>query len=127
MLINDPDVLAQVRAAFDAYEQALMNNDLDALDALFWASDLTIRIGPGQNLYGIDAIRAFRTNRAGGSPRRDLLSVVITTFGSDFATANAEFQRGNAVAPGRQSQTWVRFAEGWKVVNAHISMLGEGH
>lgn len=127
MKINDPAVLAEVEAAFAAYETALMVNDLDALDALFWPSPLTVRIGPGQNLYGIGAIQAFRQNRVGGSPPRQLLKVVIATFGSDFATANAEFQREGAPAPGRQSQTWVRFAEGWRVVSAHISMLGEGH
>jgi hypothetical protein len=127
MLINDPETLAEVEAAFTAYEQALMDNDLDALDALFWPSPLTVRIGPGQNLYGIEAIQAFRANRVGGSPRRGLLRVVITSFGRDFATANAEFQRDGAPAPGRQSQTWVRFAEGWRVVSAHISMLGEGN
>ena len=105
-----------------------MDNDLAALDALFWHSELTVRIGPGQNLYGIDEIQSFRTSRVGGSPKRTLLKVVITTFGDDFATANAEFQREGAAAPGRQSQTWVRFANlGWRVVSAHISMLGEGH
>lgn len=126
MLINDPVVFAEVEAAFTTYEQALMDNDLDVLDALFWHSGLTVRIGPGQNLYGIDAIQAFRQNRVGGSPPRKLLKVVITTFGSDFATANAEFQRVGAPAPGRQSQTWARFPEGWRVVSAHVSMLGEG-
>jgi hypothetical protein len=127
VLINDPSVLAEVEAAFTAYEQALMDNDLDALDALFWHSSMTVRIGPGQNLYGIEAIRAFRRNRAGGSPQRTLLKVTITTFGQDFATANAEFQRDGAAAPGRQSQTWVRFPQGWRVVAAHVSLLGEGH
>lgn len=126
MKINDPSVLAEVEAAFASYEQALMDNDLDALDALFWPSALTVRIGPGQNLYGIEAIQAFRRNRVGGSPPRSLLKVVITSFGEDFATANAEFQRVGTPAPGRQSQTWVRFAEGWRVVSAHISLLGEG-
>ena len=127
MLINDPDTVADVRAAFDAYEKALMENDLAALDALFWHSPSTVRIGPGQNLYGIDEIRAFRKNRTGGSPRRELLKEVITTFGTGFATANAEFQRVNSPAPGRQSQTWARFADGWKICAAHVSMLGEGH
>lgn len=126
MLINDPDTLAGATAAFHAYEHALMANDLDALDALFWPSQFTVRIGPGQNLYGIDAIQAFRAARIGGSPQRSLLKTVITSFGTDFATANCEFQRAGAPAPGRQSQTWVRFSEGWRVVSAHISMLGEG-
>lgn len=127
MLINDPVVLAEVKSAFDAYEEALMANDLDRLDGLFWPSQFTVRIGPGQNLYGMEAIRAFRANRPGGSPQRELLKVVITSFGADFATANAEFHRAGAPAPGRQTQSWVRFPEGWRVVSAHISMLGEGH
>jgi len=127
MLINEPAVLAEMEAAFAAYERALMENDLAALDALFWPSELTVRIGPGQNLYGIEAIQAFRVGRIGGSPRRELLKVVITSFGTDFATVNAEFQRDGAPAPGRQSQSWVRFPEGWRVVSAHISMLGEGN
>ena len=127
MTVDDPEVLSEVEAAFAAYEQSLMVNDLNALDALFWASPLTVRIGPGQNLYGIEAIRAFRQARPGGSPLRRLLKVVITTFGTDFAVANAEFQREGAAAPGRQSQTWVRFADGWRVVSAHVSLLGEGH
>ncbi len=104
-----------------------MANDIDALDALFWPSDLTVRIGPGQNLYGIDAIQAFRANRPGGSPQRTLGHVLITSFGTDFATANVEFQRAGTTTLGRQTQSWVRFAEGWRVVSAHISMMGEGH
>lgn len=126
MIVNDPVVLAEVTAAFAEYERALMANDLEALDMLFWHSPLTVRIGPGQNLYGIEAIQAFRLNRVGGSPQRALLKVVITTFGRDFATANCEFQRAGAPAPGRQSQTWARFPQGWRVISAHVSMLGEG-
>ena len=127
MLIDDPIVVAEVEDAFSAYENALMSNDLHALDDLFWKSELTVRIGPGQNLYGIEAIQAFRQNRVGGSPQRSLLKVRITTFGRNFAIANTEFQREGAPMPGRQSQTWVRFPEGWRVVSAHISMLGEGN
>jgi len=119
-------VLAEVQAAFDAYEAALMANDLDALDALFWADARTVRYGPGQNLYGIEEIRAFRTARVGGSPQRSLMRTVITTFGRDFATANTEFQRVGAERPARQSQTWARTDAGWRVVAAHISFLGEG-
>lgn len=127
MLINDPMIVAEVEQAFATYENALMDNDLDALDALFWHSPFTVRIGPGQNLYGIEEIQAFRTNRVGGSPQRSLLKVIITTFGKDFATAHAEFQRAGTPVPGRQSQSWARFPEGWRVVSAHISMLGEGN
>jgi hypothetical protein len=126
MMVNDPDVLAEVQAAFAAYEQALMANDLDRLDALFWDSGLTVRFGPGENLYGMEAIRAFRAGRVGGSPQRSLSHTTITTFGRDFATANTEFQRVGAARPGRQSQTWVRTPDGWRVVSAHVSLLGEG-
>jgi ketosteroid isomerase-like protein len=126
MTINDPAVVSEVEAAFAAYEDALMANDLEALDALFWASPLTVRYGPGQNLYGIEAIQAFRVGRVGGSPQRTLANTVITTFGHDVATANTEIQRVGADRPGRQSQTWARMADGWKVVSAHISFLGEG-
>lgn len=127
MLINDPLVVQEVEAAFAAYERALMANDLDALDALFWDSRCTVRYGPGQNLYGFEAIAAFRMARVGGSPQRSIFNTVVTTFGTDFATANTEFQRAGAPKPGRQSQSWVRFPEGWRVVSAHISMLAEGH
>ena len=126
MIVNDPATLAGATAAFEAYERALMTNDLGALDALFWTSGLTIRFGPGQNLYGIEAIQAFRSARVGGSPQRSLSNTVITSFGHDFATANPEFQRAGAPKPGRQTQSWVRFPEGWRIVSAHISMLGEG-
>jgi len=127
MEINDPAVLEEVRAAFARYESALMENDIAALNALFWNSALVIRFGPGQNLYGIEAIAAFRTARVGGSPKRVLFNTVITSFGRDFATANTEFQREGASAPGRQSQSWVRLPEGWRIAAAHVSLLGDGH
>ena len=127
MIVNDPATLAEVEAAVADYERALMANDLEALDALFWQSPATVRYGPGQNLHGIEAIKAFRVGRPGGSPQRAVTKVIITSFGSDCATANVEFQREGAAKPGRQSQTWVRFPEGWRVVAAHISMLGDGH
>jgi hypothetical protein len=126
MIVNDPDTLAEVEAAFASYERALMENNLEALDALFWDSRFTVRFGPGQNLYGMEAIAAFRLARVGGSPQRTLANTIITSFGADFATANTEFQRVGAPRPGRQSQSWVRFPVGWRVVSAHISMLGEG-
>jgi hypothetical protein len=126
MDINIPEIIAEVTHAFQRYETALMTNDLDALNALFWQSPLVIRFGPGQNLYGIEAINAFRTARVGGSPKRVLSNTVITTFGRDFATANTEFLRENTDIPGRQAQSWARLADGWRIVSAHVSMLGKG-
>ena len=123
MIINDPVTLAAVTAAFERYEQALVGNDLDALDALFWESPHTLRYGVGENLHGIEAIREFRRNRVGGSPQRVLRQTVITTFGTDLGTANTQFMRANSTQIGRQSQTWVRMDEGWRIVAAHVSMM----
>jgi hypothetical protein len=125
MVINDPVVLAEVTAVFEAYETALMANDIKALDWLFWASPETVRYGVGENLYGEDEIMAFRKTRLGGSPRRILTRTVITTFGRDFATANAEFRRDGSGQVGRQSHAWVRLPEGWRIVAAHVSFMGE--
>lgn len=127
LLINDPAIVAEVTAMFQSYEKALMENDLDQLDAAFWPSNLTVRIGVGEVLYGIDAIREFRRERPGGSPQRMLANTVITTYGRDFATAHTEFHRDGAARSGRQSQTWVRFPEGWRVVYAHVSLSQDGH
>ena len=122
MIVNDPPVLAEVTAAFERYETALVQNDIETLDACFWISPLTLRYGVGERLYGYEAITAFRRARSGGSPQRTLGPTVITSFGNDFATANTEFLRIGEKRVGRQSQTWVRLAEGWRVVSAHVSL-----
>jgi hypothetical protein len=122
-VINDPEVLAEVSAAFARYEDALVNNRVEVLDELFWPSPSTVRYGVGENLVGIEAIRAFRAARASAGLARDLERTLITTFGRDFATAMTEFRRGGSTSVGRQSQTWVRFPEGWRVVAAHVSLL----
>ena len=124
MDINLPDVLAEVTAVFARYEDALVHNRVDVLDALFWPSPHTVRYGVGENLVGIDAIRAFRAARPAAGLARTLANTVITTYGRDFATAMTEFRRDGDAAVGRQSQTWVRFADGgWRVVAAHVSRL----
>ena len=125
MTINDPAVLAEVTAAFGAYETALMANDVQALDALFWASSHTVRYGVGENLYGQDEILAFRKARPGGSPQRTLTRTVITTLGRDHATANTEFVRDGSSRTGRQSHAWARLPEGWRIVAAHVSLMGD--
>ena len=123
MKINSPSVLMDVLAAFNAYERALMEDDLAVMDTLFHDGPETVRFGVGEVLYGIDEIRAFRKGR-GGSPQRRLGRVEITTYGEDFATANAEFFRDGETRRGRQSQAWVRFPDGWKIVSAHVSLEG---
>ena len=124
MDINQSDIVAEVTAVFARYEDALVNNTVDVLDALFWASGFTVRYGVGENLYGIDAIRAFRLARPGAGLARTLQNTTITTFGRDFATAMTEFRRDGSSKTGRQSQTWVRMGDGWRVVAAHVSLLG---
>ena len=121
--INRPDVLAEVQAVFARYEDALVNNRVDVLDELFWDSSLTIRYGAAENLLGIEQIRAFRNARPASGLARTLANTVITTFGTDFATAMTEFQRDDPQKVGRQSQTWVRTPAGWRVVAAHVSVI----
>lgn len=125
MTIDEPVLLAEVSAAFAAYEAALMADDIPAMDALFHDAPTTNRYGVGEVLYGIEEIRAFRKGR-GGSPQRKLGRVAITVYGESFATADAEFLRKGTDRRGRQSQSWVKFATGWKVVSAHVSLEGNG-
>lgn len=121
--INVADVLAEVERAFARYEDALVHNKVEVLDELFWPSSRTVRYGAGENLVGIEAIRAFRGTRSPAGLARTLANTVITTYGRDYATAMTEFRRDGNERIGRQSQTWVRFAEGWRVVAAHVSFI----
>ena len=123
MGINLPDVLAEVTAQFARYEQALTGNDVAVLDELFWHSPHTLRYGVAENLYGSAEIAAFRAARPSQGLQRRVTRTVITTFGRDFATANIEFTRAGGNRIGRQSQTWVRLPEGWRVVAAHVSLM----
>ncbi|NEQ35195.1 MAG: oxalurate catabolism protein HpxZ [Okeania sp. SIO3I5] len=123
MEINIPNVVAEVTAAFEKYEAALISNNVDILDELFWDSPHTIRYGVNENLYGYEAISAFRKARGKVNLERILMNTVITTYGQDFATANTEFQRQETGKIGRQSQTWIRTSIGWRVASAHVSFL----
>jgi len=123
--INLPAVKAEVEAAFAAYEAALVSNDVETLQRLFWNSDLTIRYGIGENLHGHEEIGAFRAARSPAGLARTTSRTVITTFGRDFATESTLFHRESAPGKvGRQMQTWVRMPEGWRVVAAHVSVIG---
>lgn len=121
MDINIPEVLDEMKAIFERYETALVNNDVAVLNELFWNTSHTVRYGIAENLHGYEAIAAFRNVRPAGNLARDLVNTVITTYGYDFATANTEFKRPGQ--HGRQSQTWMRTPEGWRVVSAHVSIL----
>jgi len=121
--INQADVLAEVSAVFARYEDALVHNQVDVLDELFWDSPHTLRYGAGENLYGIEAIRAFRNARPAVGLARTIVRTAITTYGRDFATTHIEFVREGSTRVGRQSQTWLRLPEGWRVVAAHVSLM----
>jgi hypothetical protein len=121
--IDIPEVVAEVTAAHARYEQALVSNDVATLDELFWNDPRVLRYGATENLYGHAAIREFRSGRSALGLDRTVLKCVITTFGRDFATANIEFERKASGRRGRQSQTWLRTAAGWRVVAAHVSLL----
>jgi hypothetical protein len=123
MDINLPDVLAEVTVQSDRYEQALVTNDVAVLDELFWDSPHTLRYGATENLYGYADIGAFRAGRPAQGLQRTVLKSVVTTYGRDMATVNLEFQRHGSDMTGRQSQTWMRTAQGWRVVAAHVSLL----
>ncbi|QDK15486.1 oxalurate catabolism protein HpxZ [Klebsiella aerogenes] len=122
--INLPQVVSEVTAAFYRYEQALVSNDIAVLDALFWHDMRTVRLGAGENLYGIDEIRAFRAARPAAGLARELRHTVITTYGEDYAVCSTEFTREGSERIGRQQQTWVRFARGWRIVAAQVSLMG---
>ncbi len=123
--INLPEIVREVEACFGRYEKALNDNDVAVLDELFWNSPHTVRYGIVEQLYGRDEIAKFRAGRPLIDLRRELLRVVITTYGRDFATASCEYRRLETGRHGRQMQTWMRAAAGWRVVAAHVS-LGPG-
>lgn len=121
--IDRPVILAEVNAAFYRYEQALISNDVDTLDELFWHDSRAVRYGTTENLYGIEAIQDFRASRAPAGLDRVLQNTVITTFGDDMAVVSTEFIRPNSDKIGRQTQTWVKLPCGWRIIAAHVSLM----
>ena len=126
MDVDLPEVLAEVTEQFARYEKALVSNDVAVLDELFRNDGRTLRYGIGENLYGHDAITAFRAARSPAGLMRKTAQTVITSYGRDTAVASTLFYRDSAPGRvGRQMQTWVRFAEGWRIVAAHVSVIDE--
>jgi hypothetical protein len=124
MDIDLSDVVAEVRAAFERYEKALVSNDVSTLDELFRDDPRTVRYGVSENLYGYGEIKSFRAARSPVALGRKLSCTVITTYGRDFAVASTLYERPSAPGRiGRQTQTWVKFPEGWRVVVGHVSLL----
>ncbi len=125
MTINDPSTHAELAALYPHYEAALVNNDVPTLTAMFWNSPHTIRLGAGENLYGTEEIEAFRKSRPSVGLARRQVRLEIVTFGTDYGSITLEFERDtpNGLVRGRQSQVWVRLPEGWRIVQAHVSIL----
>jgi len=125
MRINDPSVVAELQALYPAYEMALVNNEVEALTNLFWNSPLAVRFGMTENLYGFEQIASFRKGRIAANLARSVRRLDIVAFGPDHAQITLEFERtiDGRTLRGRQSQSWVRFPEGWRIVSAHVSLL----
>lgn len=125
MQVNDPTVIAELAGLYTAYEKALITNDVDTLTKFFWESPLATRFGVSENLHGFQEIARFRQNRSAANLARTIRRLDIVTFGADHGQITLEFERtleGRTVY-GRQSQSWVRFPEGWRIVSAHVSLL----
>jgi hypothetical protein len=123
--VNLPDVIAELRELYPRYEQALVTNDVDTLVAMFWPAPQVMRFGVTENLYGHQELEAFRKARPATNLMRTVTRLEIVSFGRDFASITVEFERETAkgTSLGRQSQTWVRFPQGWRIVSAHVSLL----
>ncbi len=125
MEINNPAIIAEVRAVFDRYEAAIAANDAAVLDSSFWDDPRVVRYGITELLYGIEAIRAFRASVKSYAPRAQK-KITITTFGQDFATTNLEYQRLDSGLIGRETKIMARIpSQGWRIVSAHVSLLGQ--
>ena len=125
MTINDPAVIAELKALYPRYEQALVTNDVDTLISMFWTGDKVMRFGVTENLYGPGELEAFRKGRPAANLDRTIRRLDIVSFGADFASITLEFERTTpkGLTHGRQSQIWVRFPEGWRIAQAHVSIL----
>jgi ketosteroid isomerase-like protein len=125
MIINDPVVVAELRALYLRYEEALVSNDVDTLMAMFWTGPEVMRFGVTENLYGPEELAAFRKGRSAANLVRTITRLDVVSFGHDLASITLEFERSSAsgTVRGRQSQVWVRLPEGWRIVSAHVSLL----
>ncbi len=122
MEINIPEIQEEVTEAFWAYERALLGNDVEGLKEIFWNSPHTLRYAPGEVLYGHQEIAEFRNSQRGHKIEREITRLVVTTYGRDFGTANCETKRTGSDLSSRQSHTWARLPEGWRIVAAHVSV-----
>jgi hypothetical protein len=123
--VNLPEIIAELRELYPRYEHALVSNDVDTLVTMFWASPEVMRFGVTENLYGHEELESFRKSRPAANLARTVKRLEIVTFGRDFGSVTLEFERDTSrgIVRGRQSQVWVRLAEGWRIASAHVSLL----
>jgi hypothetical protein len=123
--VNLPEIIAELRELYPRYEHALVSNDVDTLVTMFWASPEVMRFGVTENLYGHQELESFRKSRPAANLARTVKRLEIVTFGRDFGSVTLEFERDTSrgIVRGRQSQVWVRLAEGWRIASAHVSLL----
>ena len=123
--VNLPEIISELRELYPRYEHALVSNDVDTLVTMFWASPEVMRFGVTENLYGHEELESFRKSRPAANLARTVKRLEIVTFGRDFGSVTLEFERDTSrgIVRGRQSQVWVRLAEGWRIASAHVSLL----
>lgn len=115
-----PGPLAEVAAAFAVYEDALRSGDAIVLNQQFWVGTNIVRFGVADRQHGFDEVARWR-QRQGPLSGRKLRMTEISTFGDDTAVVTTLFSYPDRPVEGRQSQTWIRFSDGWKIVSAHVS------
>jgi|SRR5579859_2472757 len=121
--INRPAVVAEIGRVFEAYEAALKRNDAAALNEFFWDDPRALRYGISEHNLGIDEIRRWRNAAPAVPATRRLRGTQIVTFGADAASVSTEFTTNHTSGLGRQTQIWMRFDCGWRIVAAHVSVI----
>lgn len=124
--LDRSDVVAEVRAAFDRYEQALVDGDVGVLTELFWDDPRCLRYGVADRQYGAVEIAAWRHDHPSVPPGRLLRDTHVLAVDDRTAVVNTLFGYPGARTEGRQTQVWVRFGEGWRIVSAHVSEVPAG-
>jgi Protein of unknown function (DUF3225)/Protein of unknown function (DUF4089) len=127
--INDPEIVSELASLHERYEAALVGNDVSTLTSLFWDSTYALRFGAAESLYGAEEIEAFRNARSPVGLAREVFNLRIVAFGGECGTVTLEFRRtaDGRTRHGRQSQLWIKFAEGWKIVSAHVSLVPDSY
>lgn len=124
--LDRPDVVAQVRAAFGRYERALAAGDVPTMTELFWDDPRCLRYGVADRQRGAAEIAVWRRVHPSVPPGRRLRETQVLAVDDATAVVNTLFEYPDATVEGRQTQVWVRFAEGWRIVAAHVSEIPAG-